>query len=55
MLEFADTKPYPARRAEARDMLTSIYGWFVEGFDTPDLKDACALIGELRDADSNTA
>jgi tetratricopeptide (TPR) repeat protein len=36
------------RRAEAEDRLTSIYGWFVEGFDTPDLKDACKLIGELR-------
>jgi len=30
------------RRAEARDLLASIYGWFTEGFDTADLKDAKA-------------
>jgi predicted ATPase len=28
------------RRAEARDLLAPVYGWFTEGFDTPDLKDA---------------
>jgi predicted ATPase len=27
------------RRAEARDLLTPIYGWFTEGFDTPELKE----------------
>ena len=27
------------RRAEARDLLAPIYGWFTEGFDTADLKD----------------
>jgi len=32
---------------EARDLLTPIYGWFTEGFDTPDLKDAKALLDEL--------
>jgi predicted ATPase len=35
------------RRAEARDLLAPIYGWFTEGFDTPDLKDAKALLDEL--------
>jgi predicted ATPase len=35
------------RRAEARDLLTPIYGWFTEGFDTPDLQDAKALLDEL--------
>ena len=35
------------RRAEARAMLANIYGWFTEGFDTADLKDAKALLGEL--------
>ena len=35
------------RRAEARTMLTEIYGWFTEGFDTADLKDAKALLDEL--------
>jgi len=35
------------RRAEARDLLAPIYGWFTEGFDTSDLKDAKALLAEL--------
>src|SRR5229473_1905384 len=35
------------RRDEARTMLTDIYGWFTEGFDTADLKDAKALLDEL--------
>jgi predicted ATPase len=36
------------KRAQARDLLTPIYGWFTEGFDTADLKDAKALLDELR-------
>jgi predicted ATPase len=32
---------------EARAMLADIYGWFTEGFDTADLKDAKALLDEL--------
>jgi predicted ATPase len=35
------------RRDEARDLLAPIYGWFTEGFDTADLKDAKALLDEL--------
>jgi predicted ATPase len=35
------------RRTEARDLLPPVYGWFTEGFDTPDLKDAKALLDEL--------
>jgi adenylate cyclase len=35
-------------RDEARAMLAEIYGWFTEGFDTADLKDAKALLDELR-------
>jgi class 3 adenylate cyclase/tetratricopeptide (TPR) repeat protein len=35
------------RRDEARAMLADIYGWFTEGFDTADLKDAKALLEEL--------
>jgi predicted ATPase len=34
-------------REKARQMLAEIYGWFVEGFDSPDLKDAKALVDEL--------
>jgi predicted ATPase len=35
------------RRAEARDLLARVYGWFTEGFNTPDLKEAKALLDEL--------
>jgi len=35
------------RRQEARDLLMPIYDWFTEGFDTADLKEAKALLGEL--------
>ena len=35
------------RRADARDLLAPVYGWFTEGFDTVDLKDAKGLLDEL--------
>jgi predicted ATPase len=35
------------KRAEARTILAEIYGWFTEGFDTADLKDAKAQLAEL--------
>ena len=35
------------RRDEARDLLAPLYGWFTEGFDTHDLKEAKLLIDEL--------
>jgi predicted ATPase len=35
------------RRVEARDLLAPVYGWFTEGFETQDLKDAKALLDEL--------
>jgi predicted ATPase/class 3 adenylate cyclase len=38
------------RREEARAMLSDIYNWFTEGFDTADLKDAKALLDELAGA-----
>jgi predicted ATPase len=34
-------------RQRAYDLLAPIYGWFTEGFDTADLKDAKALLDEL--------
>jgi len=37
------------KRREARELLAPIYGWFTEGFDTLDLKEAKALLGELAD------
>jgi predicted ATPase len=35
------------KRTEARELLAPIYGWFTEGFDTLDLKEAKALLDEL--------
>jgi hypothetical protein len=35
------------KRHEARDLLAPVYGWFTEGFDTLDLKEAKALLCEL--------
>ncbi|MGA7868754.1 MAG: hypothetical protein WCA23_33095 [Stellaceae bacterium] len=35
------------KRQQARDLLAPIYGWFTEGFDTADLKEAKALLDEL--------
>jgi class 3 adenylate cyclase/tetratricopeptide (TPR) repeat protein len=37
------------RYVEANSLLQPIYAWFVEGFDTPDLKDAKALLDKLGD------
>jgi predicted ATPase/class 3 adenylate cyclase len=36
-----------SRRAEARELLAPVYGWFMEGFDTPDLREAKALLDVL--------
>jgi predicted ATPase len=36
------------RREEARDLLAPIYAWFTEGFDTQDLKQAKALLDQVR-------
>jgi predicted ATPase len=36
------------KRTEARDLLAPIYGWFTEGFNTADLKEAKALLEELK-------
>jgi len=35
------------RRAEARDILAPIYGWFAEGFDTPDVREAKTLLDQM--------
>jgi predicted ATPase len=35
------------KRDEARELLAPVYGWFTEGFDTRDLKEAKALLEEL--------
>ena len=36
------------KRAEAHELLAEAYGWFTEGFDTPDLQEAKVLLEELR-------
>jgi predicted ATPase len=36
-----------SKREEARELLAPVYGWFTEGFDTLDLKEARALLAEL--------
>jgi len=36
------------KRDEARNLLAPVYGWFTEGFDTRDLKEAKALLEELQ-------
>jgi predicted ATPase len=35
------------KRHEARELLAPVYGWFTEGFDTRDLKEAKGLLEEL--------
>jgi predicted ATPase len=35
------------KQAEARDLLSPVYGWFTEGFNMPDLKDVKVLLDEL--------
>ena len=35
------------KRGQARELLAPVYGWFTEGFDTLDLKEAKALLDEL--------
>jgi predicted ATPase len=38
---------HQGKKAKARQMLTEIYGWFTEGFDTGDLREARRLLAEL--------
>ncbi len=35
------------KRKEACNLIAPLYGWFTEGFETPDLKEAKALLDEL--------
>ena len=35
------------RDSEAREILAPVYGWFFEGQDTPDLREAAALLADL--------
>ena len=38
------------KQQQAHDLLAPVYGWFTEGFDTPDLREARALLDALRSA-----
>jgi predicted ATPase len=46
-VSLAELRRDQARLAEALELLAPIYGWVSEGFDTPDLKEAKALLDEL--------
>jgi class 3 adenylate cyclase/predicted ATPase len=43
------------KTARAQRLLRDVYGWFSEGFDTADLREAAMLLAELTDARSNRA
>ena len=43
----ASRSPQRLLNREARELLAPIYGWFTEGFDTPDLREAKALLDAL--------
>jgi hypothetical protein len=47
VLDLAGLLRDQGKRTEARDLLAPIYGWFTEGFDTPVLKEAKALLEQL--------
>jgi predicted ATPase len=47
VMSLAGLRRDQGRRAEARDLLAPVYGWFTEGFDTRDLKEAQRLLDEL--------
>ncbi|MGH8006583.1 MAG: hypothetical protein ACREQ3_06205 [Candidatus Binatia bacterium] len=38
---------HQGKKKQARKLLGEIYGWFTEGFETADLQEAKALLGEL--------
>ncbi len=46
-VDFARLWQGQGKRAEARELLAPVYGWFTEGFDTADLKNAKALLDDL--------
>ena len=46
-MSLARLRRQQGRQSEARDLLAPIYGWFTEGFDTADLKEAKALLDTL--------
>jgi predicted ATPase len=47
VMSLARLRQHQGKRAEAHRMLSEIYGWFTEGFDTKDLQEAQALLQDL--------
>jgi tetratricopeptide (TPR) repeat protein len=47
VVSLARLRRQQGKKEEARNRLAEIYGWFTEGFDTADLKEAKALLDEL--------
>jgi predicted ATPase len=45
--DLADLLGEQGARDTARELLAPVYGWFTEGFDTRDLKEAKALLDQL--------
>jgi predicted ATPase len=46
-MSFARLWREQSKMQQARELLAPVYGWFKEGFDTRDLKEAKALLEEL--------
>jgi len=46
-LDLAQLRRDQGKHTAARDLLAPVYGWFTEGFDTPVLKEAKALLDQL--------
>jgi predicted ATPase len=46
-MSLARLRQQQGKRAQARELLAPIYGWFTEGFDTADLQEAKALLEAL--------
>jgi predicted ATPase len=52
-MSMARLKRGQGKRDEARDLLAPVYGWFTEGFDTLDLREAKVLLDELHVGDEH--
>jgi predicted ATPase len=46
-MSLARLRQHQGKRQQARDLLAPVYAWFIEGFDTPDLQEAKALLDAL--------
>jgi predicted ATPase len=46
-MSLARLRRYQGKPQQAHELLTPVYGWFTEGFDTRDLKEANVLLQEL--------